>query len=129
MTNVTAKRLACLSCLMTFLFGCIPTIPKMDYPLEMQKRFNVSFDKAWDAAIEAIKESQGNIISSDKDSGLIFCSLQGVTPNVDSRYYANVYIERGPAGNILVYFVPYTGDGRSIKGIDKEFYDKLGKFI
>jgi hypothetical protein len=102
-------------------------IPKQDYPLEIEKEYNVSFDRAWEAVNEVIRSNQGQIIFCDKESGVICYDISEKENNL--RYYVNVYVKTIEGKLTTVYLIPYTWGGRSLKGIDNGFYDKLNKLI
>jgi len=52
------------------LAGCA-NLPKAEHPHEIQKTLGASAQDTWDAALEAAKALNGEIILTDKDSGLI----------------------------------------------------------
>lgn len=107
------------------LLSCAPQIPKKDYPLEIEKEYNTSFDKAWDSVQEVITKCNGKILHKDKDSGLILYQVKD--ENINLQFFNNIYIEKLSKNRVKIYFFPYKSDGRSLMGIDKEIFDRLNK--
>ena len=112
--------------ILTFI-SCTPQIPKKDYPLEIEKEYNSSFERAWDSVQEVISACNGKILHKDKDSGLILYQIKDEGMNI--QFFNNLYIERLSRSSVKIYFFPYKSDGRSLIGVDKELFDKLNKSL
>lgn len=99
-------------------------IPKSDYPAEIEKTFNASFDKTWDAVSEVVKMSKGVIITSDKSSGLVTYAIPD--KETESKIYINVYLKSNPNANTTTVFLfSKTRTGPYLKEIDRDFFEKL----
>jgi hypothetical protein len=95
-----------------------------DYPAEIEKTFNASFDKTWDAVSEIVKMSNGVIITSDKSSGLVTYAIPD--KETESKIYINVYLKSNPNANTTnVFLFSKTRTGPYLKEIDRVFFEKL----
>lgn len=123
--NNSVKLLSAL--LILTLLSCAPQIPKKEYPLEIEKEYNTSFDRAWDSVQEVISTYNGKILHKDKDSGLILYQIKDEGMNL--QFFNNLYIEKLANNSVKIYFFPYKSDGRSLIGIDKDLFDRLNKSL
>lgn len=109
------------------VIGCA-NIPKSEYPVQIEREFDVSFDETWNAVLEVVKIVNGNIIETDKSSGLIVYSTRDIKP--ESQTYINVYLKSNPTSKAtLVYFNPKASTGLYLKEIDKDFFEKVKGII
>jgi len=104
--------------------SCAPNIPKSEYPVEIEKVFNASFDKTWNAVSEVVKISKGVIITSDKSSGLVTYAVPD--KESESKIYMNVYLKSNPNANTTTVFLfSKTRTGPYLKEIERDFFEKL----
>ncbi len=108
--------------ILLFFVNCTPNIPKSEYPVEMEKEFNASFDQTWNAVSEVMKISNGIVITSDKSSGLVTYAI----PNKESglKIYMNVYLKSSAQANrtTVILFsrpLPY------LRGAERSFFEKM----
>lgn len=104
-------------------------IPQSEYPLEIEREFNASFEKTWDAVIELIKVLNGTVVATDKPSGIITYSIFDGTSR--SLIYINIHIKERPSQETTnVYLIPQVRGGRYyLKGMERDFFDKLEKLL
>ena len=109
--------------LIFIVIGCAH-IPKSEYPVEIGKLFNASFDKTWNAVSEVVKMSKGVIITNDKSSGLVTYTIPD--KESESKIYMNVYLKSNSNANTTTVFLfPKTRTGPYLKEIDRDFFEKL----
>jgi len=113
--------------LITVIFiaiGCGPTIPKSQYPLEIEKKFHASFDKTWDAVLEVAKMSNGVIITNDKSSGLITYRI--ADKKSQSKIYMNVYLKTNTNANVTTVIVfSKNRTGNYLGEIERDLFENL----
>jgi hypothetical protein len=114
-------------CFLCWTWGCTPNIPKAEYPLEMEKEYSASSEKAWNAVKEVINQSQGNIVAEDKSSGFVSFSL--MDPKEKKILMNNVYVRASGPRAIKVYFISYYEGRRHSSEMEREFYQKMDKLI
>jgi hypothetical protein len=113
--------------------GCGPKIPKSESPAQIERVFDASFDRIWNAVEDVVKASKGIVITTDKASGLITYTVSD--SESASQIFINVYIKERPAANTTtVYlFSKIKGQGSylaaNLKEVDKDFFEKLDKII
>lgn len=84
--------------------GCAH-VPTLEYPLEIEKSFNSSFDEAWDSVIEVIESSGGIITAHDKHSGLI--TFKAMHNTISPKIFVNVYVTQQKQGT-RTFATPYA---------------------
>jgi hypothetical protein len=104
------------------LVCCAPNLPKSEYPMEIEKVFNASFDKIWDSVLKVITASKGKIVTNDKSSGLITYNI--LDKESESQIFMNVYLKSRTDSTTIVYFFPKIRTGH-LKEIEKDFFEKL----
>jgi len=128
--NITKKYIHlfifCIFC--SALSGCA-TVPSVARPLEIQHTYSASFDKTWDAVLEAARASQGKIVVEDKASGLIVYSV--LDKGSKAKIYMQVLIKPSVAdkGSNLVYIFPHDPKGYCSGSIQDEFFKDLKKIL
>lgn len=122
--NIAKKISYFLIPIIFIAIGCAPHIPKSEYPVEIEKVFNASFDKTWNAVLEVVKMSKGVIITNDKSSGLVTYTIPDKEP--ESKIYMNVYLKSNSNSNTTTVFLfPKTRTGPYLKEIERDFFEKL----
>lgn len=102
--------------------------------LQRERKFNVSFDSAFNSVLELVKASKGFIINEDKPSGIIVYRIQEPetsqkTQNSPKDYiYINVFLKHC-ADKTIVYVFPRTKFGPYMREMESEFFEKLGKIL
>jgi hypothetical protein len=114
-------------CFLCGTWGCTPNIPKAEYPVEIEKEYGASLEKAWDAVKEVINQSQGNIVAEDKSSGFVSFSL--MDPKDKKLFMNNVYVRAAGPRAVKVYFISYYEGTRLSSEMEREFYQKMDKII
>lgn len=113
---------------MVFVFigiGCVH-IPTSEHPIEIEKSFNASFDSVWNSVLKIVENSQGNIITEDKSSGLIVYSI--FDNESRSQIYMQVYLQNFPHTNItVVRSIPKIRNGYYLKETKRDFFETLEK--
>lgn len=132
----TTKRTLCgfyLTMLIFFLGGCsLPhwQIPELKYPAEMERTFNAPFDQTWESVLEVVKISDANIITEDKTSGIVVCTM----PPLRFKLYTTIFVKKRADRSLsTVYFTsrwfiygPSMGEG---EGLDREFFKRLQEVL
>ncbi|MBI4707975.1 MAG: hypothetical protein HY761_08635 [Candidatus Omnitrophica bacterium] len=127
--NMAKKIVFFLISIIFIVIGCAPDIPKSEYPVEIEKVFNASFDKTWDSVLEIVAVSKGKIITNDKSSGVITYSI--LDKESESQIYINVYLKAltdTVRQQTVLYFFPKIKTGY-LKEIEKDFFEKLSKAL
>lgn len=132
------KKINYLFIVIIFFTAGWSSIPKSDYPAEIQRVFPASFDQTWNAIMEVVNLYKGNFISKDKSSGIIVFSVSDTEQESEiKQVFVNIYLKSQPGRNLtLVYLFPkikpkikngiyclYSGK------IDKDFFNELEKFL
>jgi len=107
------------------------SIPKAEYPSEIQHDFYASFDKTWDGVLEVVKILKGTIITKDKSSGVVVFSIDDNTAESKvKQIYVNIYLKSQSTTNTtLVYLIPRIKIGLYLGKIDADFFKELEKIL
>ena len=123
-----SKKIYFLFLFVIFFAAGWTSIPKSEYPAEIQRVYAVSFGQAWDAVVEIIKKSRGAIITQDKSSGIVVFSIQD--NEIESAVYVNIYIKSLSTTNTTsVYLIPKIKKGLYSGKVDGDFFNELEKTL
>lgn len=104
--------------------SCAPNIPRAEYPVQIEKLLNASFDEAWSAVSEVVEMSKGVLITSDKSSGFVTYAI--CEDESQPKTYVSVYLKRNPKTNkTTVLFFSHTRKGPRLEGVDRDFFARL----
>lgn len=125
------KKVAFLLIPIVFIAAGWTSIPKAEYPSEIQKDFYASFDKTWDGVLEVAKMLNGTIITKDKSSGVVVFSIDNNTAESKGKQiYVNIYVKSQSTTNTtLVYLIPRIKIGLYLGKIDSDFFKELEKIL
>lgn len=125
--NCTRKIFHYILPLLIFM-GCAH-IPTVDYPLEIQRVFDVPYDKTWNTVGELIKATEGAmLVNQDESSGLIVYSV--LNKMAKSRIFMQVYLRPSHDRQAtLVYLFPRERNGYYVGKIQSEFFEKLKEIL
>lgn len=129
----------------SFTIGCSAKFAKSNYPGEIGRTFNASFDKTWDSILRVIEISNANIITEDKPSGIIVSAIpipdglpsflyfyytssviEQLKKDFPGKVYWVILIKVSSSDTTTVYFTPWSRFGRSMREISQEFFKKIG---
>ncbi len=135
---------------MASMIGCGYKIPQMKHASEVEKKFNVPFDRVWSSVLEVAKLSNAKMIIEDKPSGLIVCTIPvkiAISPYnnseeyweyeaklhmAESKVYVSIFVKSiGSSGPTIVFlslrfrYGPYIFTSAFGEDFDREFFKKL----
>ncbi|MBI3879227.1 MAG: hypothetical protein HY301_04085 [Verrucomicrobia bacterium] len=116
---------------LALLTGCfsanIPSIPRADNSVDVERQFDAPFDVMWDR-LQALAKNEGmKVITTDKSSGVASLASKSIK---DGQYlYYNVLMkERAAAPGTIVYVFQRRRHGSPVESsYDSTFLERLNK--
>lgn len=109
--------------------GCSASILTSEFPAVIEHTVPTSLDVTWNGVLEVVKLQDGNIVTTEKPSGLIVYSLvQKISGN---RIFFNVLLQKSATiQGTTVYMIPLERWGRILAGgMDVNFFKKLDEVL
>jgi len=140
---MTTKLFISLPALILLLTcGCSSYIPTSNFPAQMERRLEASFEDTWEAVFKVVEALDGVVIAEDKPTGLIVYKFKDTES--DKIIYMHVYLkDLADQGATRIYAVPQAdpfyrktplsivfstfdiAGGYHVREIEKDFFEKV----
>lgn len=100
----------------------IPRPPRADYSVDLERRYALPFDAAWERVLSFGRQEGMKIIASDKASGIVTFAK----PVDGAKLYYNMLVREGTTANeTVVYVFQRRSQGGAGKAYDSAILSRL----
>ena len=125
------KILLLLLAVAALLTGCmatsqIPTPPRANYPVDMERRYDMPFEAAWERVMRFGQQEGMKVIASDKGSGMMTFARSASS----GKLYYNMLLRENTAGNgTVVYVFQRRSQGGAGSAYDTAILNRLSNAL